>query len=79
MNNAERHELRRAIPSSSKKNAMYVTFGFRDTATLYRATDTKTTSASDTTNQVSSESILLYFDKSKGYTLLLFPISNTLS
>lgn len=67
MNNADRHELRIAIPNISRKNAMYATLGFRDTATLYRAIDTKITSASDTTNQVSNESILYTLIKRKGY------------
>lgn len=58
---------------------MYATFGFRDMATLYRAIDHKITSASDTTNQVSNESILYTLIKRKGYTHLPFPIPNTLS
>lgn len=67
MNNADRHELRIAIPNSSRKNAMYATFGFRDMATLYRAIDHKITSKSDTANQVVSESIFDTLIKRKGY------------
>lgn len=58
---------------------MYATFGFRDIATLYRAIDHRITSASDTTNQVSSESIFHTFIKRKGYDTFAVPISNTLS
>lgn len=61
------------MASSSKKNAMYATLGFRDTATLNRATDTKITSASDTTNQVSSESIFDTLIKRKGYDTFAVP------